>query len=258
MATFKINNGDSITFAFTLTGVEAADILNLEFAIGNLSYTLANGKLVQSENDPLLFYIYMLSKDTFCLNGNYPISVAINTAELGVLKKNLVGNLAVVKTNTKMNLPVPTQIITATYNFTVNPNGIIVDEFLATIAKGEKGDDGISAYEVAVENGFVGTESEWLESLKSITTLVTSGFGEDIEYDAETQTLKIDKYNWMDLARGYKEIPTLFETTSTGTIYQYIYQTMTLYRYIATDLSEDAFYDSSTLITKLCEKKISL
>jgi hypothetical protein len=255
MATFKINNGDSITFAFTLTGVEAADILNLEFAIGNLSYTLANGKLIQSENDPLLFYIYMLSKDTFCLNGNYPISVAINTAELGVLKKNLVGNLAVVKTNTKMNLPVETQIITATYNFTVNPNGIIVDEFLATIAKGEPG---ISAYEVAVENGFIGTETEWLESLKSITDLVTSGFGEDIEYDAETQTLTIDKYNWMDLARGYKEIPTLHSTTSTGTIYQYIYQTMTLYRYIATDLSEDAFYNNSTLTTKLCEKKISL
>ena len=182
MATFKINNGDSITFAFTLTGVEAADILNLEFAIGNLSYTLANGKLVQSENDPLLFYIYMLSKDTFCLNGNYPISVAINTEELGVLKKNLVGNLAVVKTNTKMNLPVPTQIITATYNFTVNPNGIIVDEFLATIAKGEKGDDGISAYEVAVANGFVGTETEWLESLKSKTFIRRHDFVTNVSY----------------------------------------------------------------------------
>ena len=163
MATFKINNGDSITFAFTLTGVEAADILNLEFAIGNLSYTLANGKLIQSENNPLLFYIYMLSKDTFCLNGNYPISVAINTQALGVLKKNLVGNLAVVKTNTKMNLPVPTQTITATYNFTVDTNGIIVDEFLAQIAKGEPGD---SAYEVAVANGFVGTQTQWLLSLK--------------------------------------------------------------------------------------------
>lgn len=197
MATFKINNGDSITFAFSLTGVEAADILNLEFAIGNLSYTLANGKLVQSENDPLLFYIYMLSKDTFCLNGNYPISVAINTEELGVLKKNLVGNLAVVKTNTKMNLPVETQIITATYNFTVDPNGIIVDEFLATIAKGEKGDtgatgatgpqgiqgeDGLSAYEVAVENGFVGTEAEWLASLKAKTFIRRHDFVTNVSY----------------------------------------------------------------------------
>ena len=31
---------------------------------------------------------------------------------------------------------------------------------------GEKGQNGLSAYEVAVKNGFVGTESQWLESLK--------------------------------------------------------------------------------------------
>ena len=30
----------------------------------------------------------------------------------------------------------------------------------------EKGDDGLSAYEIALKNGFVGTEEEWLESLK--------------------------------------------------------------------------------------------
>jgi hypothetical protein len=30
---------------------------------------------------------------------------------------------------------------------------------------GAQGDDGLSAYEIAVENGFVGTEGEWLESL---------------------------------------------------------------------------------------------
>lgn len=33
-------------------------------------------------------------------------------------------------------------------------------------SKGEKGDSGASAYEIAVKNGFVGTEVEWLESLK--------------------------------------------------------------------------------------------
>lgn len=31
--------------------------------------------------------------------------------------------------------------------------------------KGETGDDGLSAYQVALENGFSGTEAEWLESL---------------------------------------------------------------------------------------------
>ena len=32
--------------------------------------------------------------------------------------------------------------------------------------KGEKGDPGLSAYEVAQENGYTGTEKEWLASLK--------------------------------------------------------------------------------------------
>ena len=46
-----------------------------------------------------------------------------------------------------------------------------VDETLTGVGalKGEKGDpgsDGKSAYEIAVDNGFVGTEAEWLESLK--------------------------------------------------------------------------------------------
>jgi hypothetical protein len=31
--------------------------------------------------------------------------------------------------------------------------------------QGEKGDPGLSAYEVALANGFVGTEEEWLASL---------------------------------------------------------------------------------------------
>ena len=32
--------------------------------------------------------------------------------------------------------------------------------------KGADGEDGLSAYEVAVLNGFVGTEIQWLQSLK--------------------------------------------------------------------------------------------
>jgi hypothetical protein len=137
---------------------------------------------------------------------------------------------------------------------------VVVNETIenVTIEVCGLGEAGLSAYQIAVNNGFVGTEAEWLESLKSITTLVTSGFGENVAYNATTQTLTIDKYNWMDLARGYNVIPTLFSTTGTGDIYQYIYQTLTLYRFIATDLSDDSFYSESALTNKLCSKKISL
>ena len=33
---------------------------------------------------------------------------------------------------------------------------------------GANGKDGRSAYEIAIENGFVGTAAEWLESLKGM------------------------------------------------------------------------------------------
>ena len=34
------------------------------------------------------------------------------------------------------------------------------------VVKGDKGDDGKSAYEIAVEHEYDGTEEEWLDSLK--------------------------------------------------------------------------------------------
>lgn len=40
-------------------------------------------------------------------------------------------------------------------------------------AGGIKGEDGKSAYQIAVENGFEGTESEWLESLKGQDYVLT-------------------------------------------------------------------------------------
>lgn len=55
--------------------------------------------------------------------------------------------------------------------YDVNVQDVAADNYqltlsLGTIIKGDKGDDGDSAYQVAVNNGFVGTEAEWLESLK--------------------------------------------------------------------------------------------
>ena len=45
---------------------------------------------------------------------------------------------------------------------------------------GEAGPNGKSAYELAKDNGFVGTETEWLESLKGEN-------GKDFEYSDFTQ-----------------------------------------------------------------------
>lgn len=43
---------------------------------------------------------------------------------------------------------------------------IRIDNLQLAFLKGEKGDTGLSAYEIAVQKGFSGTEEEWLLSLK--------------------------------------------------------------------------------------------
>ena len=51
-------------------------------------------------------------------------------------------------------------------NSNVPPTPDLYQQLLQKINEAEKGADGKSAFEIAVENGFVGTETEWLESLK--------------------------------------------------------------------------------------------
>jgi len=54
-----------------------------------------------------------------------------------------------------------------TANFTDNQGDEVYEfEYTEVVVSGIPGSDGKSAYEVAVESGFVGTESEWLESLR--------------------------------------------------------------------------------------------
>lgn len=66
--------------------------------------------------------------------------------------------------------------ITVTYAFSGGEQVKVV--YFRAVTLGQKGDRGKSAYEVAVDEGFVGTESAWLESLKgadgtSVTILGT-------------------------------------------------------------------------------------
>lgn len=68
--------------------------------------------------------------------------------------------------------------------------------------KGDKGDPGTagkSPYDIAIENGFIGTETEWLESLKAtdgVTPNLTIGTVETLEAGSDaTATITGDKEN---------------------------------------------------------------
>lgn len=74
---------------------------------------------------------------------------------------------------------------------------------IVEVAEGIKGDNGASAYEIAVDNGFVGTEAEWLTSLQGAdgenaiainTAFVNKAYSStmNIAHDADNPNFEID------------------------------------------------------------------
>lgn len=93
------------------------------------------------------------------------------------------------------------------------------NEWLGTLRgkDGPKGDQGLSAYQVALKNGFVGTEEKWLESLKGTN-------GTSITYDdltpEEKEELKGESfYTWIVYADSVTPAPNEIYSTSEGRRY---------------------------------------
>ena len=49
----------------------------------------------------------------------------------------------------------------------------LIDREPANYIRGELGPPGKSAYQVALDNGFVGTEQDWLDSLENTQWIIT-------------------------------------------------------------------------------------
>lgn len=114
------------------------------------------------------------------------------------------------------------------------------------------GVDGKSAYDFAVEQGFVGTEIDWIESLKG-----TNGV------DGYTPVKGIDYYEesitWGGLVTSWSTPPTVISTTADGSILSYINQATTRYRFVPFLYTafEDAFYENwdGTILTNLIVRR---
>lgn len=93
------------------------------------------------------------------------------------------------------------------------------------------GIDGKSAYEIAVEGGYPGTQEEFGVLLNSIST-------------------KENKLNWWTLLVSALA-KVLLTNNEAGKLYKYNYGTIDLYRFIKADKTEDSFYleeEKTTLI----------
>ena len=128
-----------------------------------------------------------------CTIDNCSIIYDLTTQTVGTVGRHqaeirLVGHNDEVITTAKFTIIVENTIYDDNQTETVPQNSVdaltgliseaaqLIDEVNESLENGdfvgEKGDEGKSAYEVAVEEGFKGTEAEWLESLKADTTEV--------------------------------------------------------------------------------------
>lgn len=116
--------------------------------------------------------------------------------------------------------------VTATEN--TNQFRILVSESVATtirVTVASLGVSGLSAYAVALINGFVGTEQDWLESLKGL--------------DASTTT-------WIYYVSTWDIPPEFIENVTGGAVYRYTQDATIRYRFVPSPYvpSQDAFYST--------------
>jgi hypothetical protein len=120
------------------------------------------------------------------------------------------------ETSTIGGLP-PGGPITGTELIEVEQNGVSV-HVPASALKGEDGDDGASAYQVAVANGYSGTQSQWLASLVGASNgeggLDKAGLIALITTDADVKaallalaTVSILDLDDTEIARAYPPLP---------------------------------------------------
>jgi hypothetical protein len=151
-----------------------------------------------------------------------------------------------------MNLPVETPVISATFNLTVDESGVIVDEYLQQIAKGEKGDTGEQG--IQGEQGEQGIQGEAGEGVPTGGTAGMQLF-KTTATDYDTQWA----FSWGYLVANWSVIPTLNTAITGGDVYNYELNGILRYRFVPTIYTptQDAFYTSfdGTSVTGLITKR---
>jgi hypothetical protein len=138
---------------------------------------------------------------------------------------------------------------------------IVIDdncEEVTIIAEG-LGAPGLSAYDIAVANGFVGTEEEWIESLQGIGVPTGGTAGMQLFKTTATDYDTQWAYSWEYLVANWSVIPTFNAAITGGDVYNYELNGTLRYRFVPTTYTptQDAFYSTfnGTSVTGLITKR---
>ena len=160
MIKFLVKGQNIETLEHEVIAADQVSFVKIHFVFDNNWKPLH--KVVQFTQDEITYNRVLGTEDTSCFL----------PAELtpGTVKMSLFGYDAEATETVRATTIVKTLHIKPSgfegENSNVPPTPNLYQQLLQKIS--EKGKDGKSAYEIAVEHGFVGTEVEWLESLKGV------------------------------------------------------------------------------------------
>ena len=160
MIKFLVKGQNIETLEHEVIAADQVSFVNIHFVFDNNWKPLH--KVVQFTQDEITYNRVLGTENTSCFL----------PAELtpGTVKMSLFGYDAEATETVRATTIVKTLHIRPSgfegENSNVPPTPDLYQQLLEKIS--EKGKDGKSAYEIAIEHGFVGTEADWLESLKGV------------------------------------------------------------------------------------------
>jgi hypothetical protein len=242
MVLSSIYQGKSLTILFILNDeYDVSRIELLEVYIGTrvFPHTLV-GSVVRCE---------LSSNDTARLSGSVNVSLSLDDSVLGVLKSEI-NTIEVKYTNAGSHNESVNTGVDISIPITISENNLVVGGATYNYVKGEKGD---SAYQVAVDNGFVGTESEWLLSLDGddgYTPYIQSDYWYINGVNTGVKALGVDGSD----GNGIDSI-TLLSTVGLEKTYRILFTDATTFDYTVTDGVDGV--DGTTTYTTTYREDIS-
>lgn len=120
-------------------------------------------KVVQFTQDEITYNRVLGTENTSCF---LPAELTAGTVKMSLFGYDAEATETVRATTVVKTLHIRPSGFESESETPIPPTPDLYQQLLQKIS--EKGKDGKSAYEIAVEHGFVGTEAEWLESLKGV------------------------------------------------------------------------------------------
>lgn len=161
-----IKAGESLSFGIKLPDAyDVSDLVDLTLKIGN-SIFWRYGIELEATADVRIFRAALNSQQTARMNGRYAVEIGL--ADVGFGRKvELVASLEVERSN-GFGLNAVNGGINYMFELTeVSADVITIETQLMAALRG------YSAYDIAVQEGFTGTQAEWLASITASSLIVT-------------------------------------------------------------------------------------